>query len=866
MPRSPRTRARAVAAALLLSLLALAPAAAAATAGEAEPAPAAILAELVQDVGGRGAAQTPQRYAYLHKLDGHLQDVAASRLGTGSAAAAEDAADRQGVTTTGQASVAVDVYVTGSVPDAARALRALGMQVTAISERAPQRMVEGYLPAEALPAAAALASTRAILTALTDPSSGAVTSQGDAATRGPQARLFGPNGAGISVGVISDSIDRVSPGVAGSQASGDLPANVVSLGDSAAGRDEGRAMAEIIYDEAPGISGIVFATADGGPAAKAATIDALVARGVRVIADDTSYVTEPFFQDGVISQAVDRAKAAGVAYIIAAGNDGRQSWEGGWNGGTYQDFDPGAAVDAIQTVGTFNRNELLRLVLQWAEPWGRAANDFAIDVYRNNTTAPWITIDTNNTATGIPEEWRDITVPSDNTVIKIAIRRVSGAGAPYLKYSAFTNGGARVAIEHPVVSGAVAPDAASANGALTVSASRYSTPTTPEAFSSRGPVMRLLDAAGTPLPAPELRQKPNVGGPDGVATSVRNFASFFGTSAAAPAVAGIAALILSAKPQMSIDTLYSIMTNPVNALDCPAAGNPDIDCGSGFLLADRALGMALDGTPPVVTAAVSPATPDGTNGWYRGAVSVTWTLSDGESPIISPVGCGATAPGDGVVPITCSATSAGGTTTVPVTIKRDSTPPAAPALLGIRARSYAPRTLPKAKAIACRSFDSASGVIGCSVTGFSARLGKHTLTATATNGAGLTSTATLGYVVAKPKAISKLKLGKGVSLARVARSGLSVKLRVAGKSTRLVATLAASIPRTSGSGTRTIALGRLTRKASAGTANLRIALTARAREQLAEVTRATLTVTIAGSARGARKERLRGSVVARRAG
>ena len=66
-----------------------------------------------------------------------------------------------------------------------------------------------------------------------------------------------------------------------------------------------------------------------------------------------------------------------------------------------------------------------------------------------------------------------------------------------------------------------------------------------------------------------------------------------------PAAAGIAALLLSAQPGLSVDALYAIMTDPANALDCPAPGNPDVDCGAGFLLADRALPMVLDSTPPV---------------------------------------------------------------------------------------------------------------------------------------------------------------------------------------------------------------------------------------------------------------------------
>ena len=87
-------------------------------------------------------------------------------------------------------------------------------------------------------------------------------------------------------------------------------------------------MAEIVYDEAPGISGIVFGSGTIGSTAKAAAIDALVARGVKVISDDTVTSIEPFFQDGIVAQAVDRAKAAGVAYFSSAGNRERRVGRG----------------------------------------------------------------------------------------------------------------------------------------------------------------------------------------------------------------------------------------------------------------------------------------------------------------------------------------------------------------------------------------------------------------------------------------------------------------------------------------------------------------------------------------------------------
>ena len=63
-----------------------------------------------------------------------------------------------------QGDALTDVYVNGDVDAAAGDLRALGMRVTAVSRRAPQRMVEGYLPPEAIAEAAALGRAKAIST------------------------------------------------------------------------------------------------------------------------------------------------------------------------------------------------------------------------------------------------------------------------------------------------------------------------------------------------------------------------------------------------------------------------------------------------------------------------------------------------------------------------------------------------------------------------------------------------------------------------------------------------------------------------------------------------------------------------------
>ena len=152
----------------------------------------------------------------------------------------------------------------------------------------------------------------------------------------------GVDGSGITVGVLSDSYDsELTPTVAADDvATGDLPGignplgnsqPVVVLQDSARPRDkdEGRGMLQIVHDVAPKAR-LGFATANGGEINFANNIRALA--GLRdapnavpgfkadIIVDDVVYPTEPFFQDGVVAQAVDAVAAAGVAYFSSAGN------------------------------------------------------------------------------------------------------------------------------------------------------------------------------------------------------------------------------------------------------------------------------------------------------------------------------------------------------------------------------------------------------------------------------------------------------------------------------------------------------------------------------------------------------------------
>jgi hypothetical protein len=732
------------------------------------------------------------------------------------------------------------------------------MHVDAVSRVAPGRIVEGALPVTALTNAAGLAATRAVISVFggTD----ATTSQGDAAHHGPQARALGPTGVGVPVGVISNSINRAGSGISASQTSGDLPGpasvppgSVTVIRDGPLGSsDEGRAMSEIIFDEAPGVRSMFFSTGGGGPASKAQSISDLTAAGVKVIADDVFYLVEPMFQDGVVAQAVDAAKAAGVAYFASAGNRARQSWQG-----TYSPMPDPRAVspdtndfgggDAVQTIGSFSAGQPVELALQWDEPYGGATTELAVDWYVGGVYNS--TDDLDNIGTGLPLEDATITMPSSST-LGIAIRRKAGARLPFLKYIAFAPGiGPFTIVEHATNSGTINPDAGSANGALTVAASNWSTPATPETYSSRGPAFRLFDKFGNRLAGVELRQKPDVDAADAVATSLPPpFNPFAGTSAATPSDAGIGVLLRAANATMPVDELYAILENPANTIDCTLTlGVPDSDCGFGFDLADKAVQQALDTTPPVIGSSVNPPAPNGPHGWYTVPVSVNWTLADAESPVVDPVGCAnpTNVTSEGTIPLTCTAVSAGGTSSRSVTVKHDQTAPTNIKFKGISAKHFDPTKLPKASKLRCTATDAGSGVIGCKVSGFKKGPGKHKLKGTATNDAGLTRTRTITYVV---DVIGGLKVKSHFSLSAIATSGLPISLDVAKGAkvnAKLIGTLASA-----GAAKRLVIGNTNKRFKKAGRFKFRVPLSSTGRHVIADQALTKITLTVTGKAHG----------------
>jgi hypothetical protein len=595
--------------------------------------------------------------------------------------------------------VLIDAVTRGDPQQLKAALIQLGLQHASVYSND----VGGWLPVSQLDAATARAEVHSIRAAMPRTSSGAVTTQGDFVQHSDVVRTANSlTGAGVTVGILSDSYDcysvyaanNVPAGGAAGYAnngflataatdisSGDLPASVTVLEEADCLNygaplqlpfgDEGRAMMQIVHDVAPGAA-LAFYTAESSEADFANGIGKLAApvamggAGAQVIADDVGYFDEPFFQDGIVAQAIDAVAADGVAYFSAAGNNGTLAYDNtapsfsttsssAPNSGEHLlNFDASGATTTTSlpvTIASLIPGEYVAIVVEWDQPYvtgaansggatsqidlcitAPAGPDEIIDYAGNTATCSgpnatgtdsyqvMIIGNPANAAGNTAAETVNLMVGLVGTVapgrIKVAVED-DGAGSTINAFAA-NSAGATLQGHH------------SAAGGVAVGAAFYfntpaclTTPAKLESFSSEGGAPILFDVNGTRLATPVVRQKPDFVGPDGgndtflgftlasdgvtggllntTITACQNnpsYPNFFGTSAATPHVASIAALMLQANPAATAAQIYDALRNSALPMD---ATTPNFDSGYGFVQADAALALLPPPAPAAPT-------------------------------------------------------------------------------------------------------------------------------------------------------------------------------------------------------------------------------------------------------------------------
>jgi len=457
-------------------------------------------------------------------------------------------------------------------------------------------MVHAAVPVDKLDAVAALPWVAAVRPASRPRvDAGPITSEGVALHRADIAQRIGLNGRGQRVGAMSDGVTSLAESVA----KGELPPDVKVI-DPGAG-DEGTGMLEIVHDQAPGAK-LLFTGTGRTLEDHVAGLRKLAAAGANLITEDLAFDDEPAFQQGLAASTAEALARSGVWVSSSSGNLGARHTprvQAIGTGHTPDDL-PAASITGCPTVpqnavavagGTdtsfdllLGAHGLLLATLQWSEP--RAI--FPTPGRGGFTDLNLYILDQNGRCLGVSN------APQANGVgdtIEQVLLDGSGFTATTRLKLVVDVAGTSSAVAPPVidlrwrtaVAGSLAVDAASRAGSLNpdsnylglatsagaAPASQSTDPKTVplETFSAGGPVQvgsttqcpggAVGPCTGVPGTSFRTAVAPTWTAADGVSISgsggfpdpnvcpatANGVCLFFGTSAAAPSAAGVAAVV-----------------------------------------------------------------------------------------------------------------------------------------------------------------------------------------------------------------------------------------------------------------------------------------------------------------------------------
>lgn len=351
----------------------------------------------------------------------------------------------------------------------------------------------------------------------------------------------GFTGKGVKVAVL----DGGFKGLADRQASGDLPANVVTQdfcgGRLLEGEDHGTAVAEIVHEMAPDAQ--LYLVCVGTEVDLAAAESYAKSQGVTVINHSAGW-EGPYRDDGggPVGAIVADARASGILWVNSAGNEAMTHWSGSYTpNGNWHMWNPNG--DMGNSFIWPNGTEMCGF-LKWDE-WPSGISDFDLGLFLSGSNS-LLAVSEEDQGSGQPPFeamcWQQTS--GRDLVVFWAIRGYRVATSPRLDLVSWS-----APLQYAVPAGSIATPASSP-ATLAVGALCWQSRAL-EPYSSQGPTI-------------DGRTKPDIVGHDSVSgATYGGFSScpsgFAGTSASSPEVAGAAALVKQAYPNYTADELKTYL-------------------------------------------------------------------------------------------------------------------------------------------------------------------------------------------------------------------------------------------------------------------------------------------------------------------
>jgi len=411
------------------------------------------------------------------------------------------------------------------------------------------------------------------------PALDAIVSEGVFTLNADQWHTAGFTGRGVKIGILDQGFDGYRD-LLGRELPHDLTIQsfVGGVEPDATGENHGTAVAEIMHDVAPDAA-LYLAYYDGGDVSMGNAVDWLLEQDVQIISHSAGGLAGPMDGTGRDAELADRAVAQGVLWINSSGNSAtehlRFTFADADDDG-FNDFNPSSSLLAFRPAP----DQSTQIVLNW-DDWPLASQDY--DVYLLDRDGVVLASSRNVQAGNRAPVEQILYRFDDQGTYYVAVQAVSTTRAGRLDLYIHE---AR-SMEHTTPSHSLATPA-DARGALTVGAVFFQNDAL-EAFSSYGPTN-------------DGRQKPELLGPDGVSVAVYAPEVFYGTSAAAPHIAGAAALIWSAYPEFTASDVRTSLL--ANAIPVQSAAGSDAT-GAGVLRLPAPPRQA-PGTPPDAGGALPP--------------------------------------------------------------------------------------------------------------------------------------------------------------------------------------------------------------------------------------------------------------------